>query len=393
MARPVSGEHTGAERSTVDDVPLRPRLKREWELLSLEDGSLVFNSILGKNIRLARPPPEIRALLERLDGKRTVPELLESFSRSPTERELASLQQALRKLYTAGIIEDGHLVPRPEWVDDALYERFRLQLDFFSHYATTRANEYDYFKRLRDAHVAIIGVGGAGSHCAMHLAAAGLGRLTLIDGDVVETSNLVRQVYYRQADVGHVAKVRALERELLAFTRYTRVEVVESFVEGPEHALRLLEGKGIDFVLLCADAPRMVLNRWINQACVSLRLPYINAFAGVAGPIYLPGESPCFGCVEGLFRSRANGYWDLMVKALQHQRSRQYPSFVTGPIPSALVQFMECVGQLTQAWPLVSRDKLVHTSALGVDGEERLERDPSCEVCGPAALRRTGEAR
>ncbi|MDX2233224.1 MAG: molybdopterin-synthase adenylyltransferase MoeB [Hyphomonadaceae bacterium] len=78
-------------------------------------------------------------------------------------------------------------------------------------------------QRLKAAHVAIVGVGGLGAPAALYLAAAGVGRLTLIDPDEVALSNLQRQVIYRASDVG-AGKVSAAAQRLQALNPHTHVE-------------------------------------------------------------------------------------------------------------------------------------------------------------------------
>lgn len=364
-------------------LPRRPRIRSDWDLLFLADGSVVFAGFYGQHLRLPAPSAPVRKLLSLLDGERTTDALFATaFGRSLSMMEQQSLRAALQKLVEAGIVEEGASAVRPAWVDDALQARFTTQLGFLSKFATAERDEYALFKRLRDATVLVLGVGGNGSHVAMQLAAAGIGRLVLVDGDLVSESNLVRQIFYDEADCERVSKVASLSRKIRALTRFTAVEPIEAFVRNEADALRILGAQKIDFVLLCADAPRIVLNRYVNSACVSLGIPSLGAFGGFVGPIYLPEQSPCFNCFENaVLRPKANGYWDLMVQALASQPPPPIPSFVAGPIYGALLQFLECVGHLTGAWPLRTSGTILKTDSSAITGEEKIAVDPGCEVC------------
>jgi molybdopterin-synthase adenylyltransferase len=143
--------------------------------------------------------------------------------------------------------------------------------------------------------VAIVGVGGLGAPAAAALAAAGVARLTLIDGDVVELSNLPRQPLYAVDDVG-AAKVDAAARRLRASARDGLViETVCGRVE-QDGARALLDGH--DVILDGTDGlPSKAL---LNDVAVALAIPLVHAGAiGLDGQLLtvLPGRSACLRCL------------------------------------------------------------------------------------------------
>lgn len=150
-------------------------------------------------------------------------------------------------------------------------------------------------RRLRDARVALIGAGGLGSPVALYLAAAGVGTLTLIDDDVVDRSNLQRQVLHGEADVGH-AKVASAKARLLALNPALHVVC---------HQTRLLADNveallgGHDVVV---DGTDNFSTRYlVNEACVRMNLPLVygavERFRGQVS-VFWPGQSGgCYRCV------------------------------------------------------------------------------------------------
>jgi molybdopterin-synthase adenylyltransferase len=371
-----------------------PRLMDEWEVLALDDGSVLFMSVYGEHLRIARPPAFFSRMLGLLDGTRTVAQIASALGEDPAAAEPlpAVIEAALRKLIEAGVVSQVPPAARPGWLDDRMYERFHLQIAFLNKYARADASAIDYFKRLRDAHVVIIGLGGVGSHLAMYLAAAGIGRLTLIDGDRVEASNLIRQIYFAAGDVGVTPKVDVIARRVAEFSPYTEVATRPQFLSDPEAVEAALAELRPDFLLPCADFPRVLLNRWIARACVKLRVPYMMALNSIAGPIYVPGSAPCFGCLEQLFVARASGTWPLIVDAMQRHTERQAPSVVSGPAMSALVQFLECLAFLTGAWPPSSLGHILQMGHFGVTGTEPIAIDPTCAICSEVASPSPGGA-
>ncbi len=149
-------------------------------------------------------------------------------------------------------------------------------------------------QRLADAHVAIVGIGATGSHLAELLGRAGVGRLRLIDRDIVEPSNLQRQTLFTDRDARDVRpKAVAAAEALNAVDPDLRVEALVTDLT-PDNAERLLDG--VDLVLDGTDnlPTRFVL----NDVCVRERLPFV--YVGVVGVegqclVIVPGF-PCLRC-------------------------------------------------------------------------------------------------
>jgi molybdopterin-synthase adenylyltransferase len=151
---------------------------------------------------------------------------------------------------------------------------------------------------LARAHVALVGVGGIGSPALQYLAAAGIGRLTLIDDDAVEASNLQRQTIFSQADIG-AAKAGAAAEWVRAFDPALGVRAITERID-PANAAALLAGT--DLVLDGCDnfATRLA----VSDACVTAGVPLVSAAVGrfqaqvgaFAG--HLP-DQPCYRCYVG----------------------------------------------------------------------------------------------
>ncbi len=147
-----------------------------------------------------------------------------------------------------------------------------------------------------DASALIIGVGGLGSPAAMYLAAAGIGKLVLSDYDVVETSNLQRQIIHQDAAVGD-DKVESGRRTLNALNPGTEVETIGYQLEADEldEAVR-----SVDIVLDCSDNYPTRFD--VNRACVDTATPLVTGAAiRLEGQImnYQPAiaGSACYQCL------------------------------------------------------------------------------------------------
>jgi adenylyltransferase/sulfurtransferase len=151
-------------------------------------------------------------------------------------------------------------------------------------------------QKLLDASVAVFGLGGLGSPVALYLAAAGVGRLVLVDFDTVELSNLQRQIIHLTRDLGR-PKVESAREKLKALNPDTQVEVDTRLLEG--EALDALIG-GVDLVVDGTD--NFPTRFGINAACLRQRKPLVSGaairFEGQVS-VYFPGqaESPCYRCL------------------------------------------------------------------------------------------------
>jgi molybdopterin/thiamine biosynthesis adenylyltransferase len=151
---------------------------------------------------------------------------------------------------------------------------------------------------LAGAHVVLVGLGGIGSPALQYLAAAGIGRLTLIDDDKVDASNLQRQTIYTERDIGHGKAVSA-RRWLANFDATLEVALHDGRI-APDNAPALLAGA--DLVLDGTDnfATRLA----VSDACVAASVPLLSAavgrFQGQVGAFagHLPGEA-CYRCFVG----------------------------------------------------------------------------------------------
>jgi sulfur-carrier protein adenylyltransferase/sulfurtransferase len=223
-------------------------------------------------------------------------------------------------------------------------------------------------RRLKNSRVLCIGAGGLGSPAALYLAAAGVGHLGIVDFDVVDVSNLQRQVLHGTRDVGR-PKLESARARLLDLNPGIEVQAYEERLTSG-NALRLFEG--YDVILDGTDNfPTRYL---VNDACVLLKKPNaygsIFRFEGQASVFGAPG-GPCYRCLypepppPGLVPSCAEGG-------------------VLGVLPGIIgtIQATEAIKLLLGIGePLIGRF-LVYDALRMRFRELKLRRDPDCPVCG-----------
>jgi len=141
--------------------------------------------------------------------------------------------------------------------------------------------------------VLLVGAGGLGSPCALYLAAAGVGRLGIVDKDTVSLSNLHRQIAHREAAVGH-HKCDSAAAACIALNSRVQLDLHRSGIT-PENAADLCSA--YDVVVDCSDnAPTRYL---VSDACVFARKPLVSGAAvGTDGQltVYNHAGGPCYRC-------------------------------------------------------------------------------------------------
>jgi adenylyltransferase/sulfurtransferase len=172
------------------------------------------------------------------------------------------------------------------------------QLDRYSRHIVLKEIGGEGQLRLLGAHALLIGAGGIGSPAIQYLAAAGLGRLTVVDDDVVSLDNLQRQILYGTSDVGR-SKIEAAGEAAARLNPDIRFQGRGERI-GPGNAAALLEGA--DIVLDGSDnfATRLT----VSDTCTKLRIPLVSAAIGqfqiqVGTWRGWEPDRPCYRCFVG----------------------------------------------------------------------------------------------
>jgi molybdopterin/thiamine biosynthesis adenylyltransferase/rhodanese-related sulfurtransferase len=228
-------------------------------------------------------------------------------------------------------------------------------------------------RRLERSSVLLVGAGGLGSPAAFYLAAAGIGHLRLVDDDVVDRSNLQRQILHVESTIG-LPKVDSARERLAALNPRVRIEAVRERVTSA-NVEALLEG--VDVVVDGSD--NFPLRYLLNDACVKLAKPLVygavQRFEGQASVFDAGrhrGECPCYRC--------------LFPEPPPPQFAPSCAEAgVLGVLPGivGLLQANEAIKLLLEiGQPLAGR--LLQFDALSMRFREiRLAADPDCPVCAP----------
>jgi sulfur-carrier protein adenylyltransferase/sulfurtransferase len=224
-------------------------------------------------------------------------------------------------------------------------------------------------RRLKAAKILCVGTGGLGSPLAFYLAAAGVGTMGLVDFDVVDASNLQRQIIHSTADIGR-KKLDSAAEKLSALNPTMNIVKHETMLSSA-NALEILK----DYDIVADGTDNFPTRYLVNDACVLLRKPNVYGsifrFEGQAS-VFATEQGPCYRCLypepppPGLVPSCAEGG-------------------VLGILPGlvGVIQATEVIKLILGAGePLIGRLLLVDSLAMRFR-ELKLRKNPECPVCGP----------
>jgi len=243
------------------------------------------------------------------------------------------------------------------------------QLLRYSRHLLLEEIDVDGQEKLLHSHVLVIGAGGLGSATAPYLAAAGVGHITLLDHDIVELTNLQRQIMHTESSIG-TSKVTSGKEFLQRLNSDIQIETIQSKANSA-----LLDEllPSVDVVLDCTD--NFSTRHLINASCVKHHIPLVSGsalkFDGQVS-VFDPRNSvsPCYACIfspeeqfEEVSCASMGIYSPLVgiIGAIQAAQALQ-----------VLIGFGE---------PLVGRMLLWNGHTTQID-EIRISRNPECLVCG-----------
>jgi molybdopterin/thiamine biosynthesis adenylyltransferase/rhodanese-related sulfurtransferase len=223
-------------------------------------------------------------------------------------------------------------------------------------------------KRLKNAKVLCVGAGGLGSPALLYLAAAGVGTLGIVDFDVVDESNLQRQVIHGQSDIGR-SKAESARDSIVEINPYVNVIVHQEHLDS-DNAMQIFA----DYDLIVDGTDNFATRYLVNDACVLLGKPYvwgsIYRFDGQAS-VFWAEYGPCYRCLypepppPGMVPSCAEGG-------------------VLGVLCASIgsIQVNEAIKLITGIGEPLAGRLMIYDALEMTYRSVKVRKDPECPVCG-----------
>jgi len=340
-----------------DVVLIDTREPHEYQEAHLENGKLVPPGVLGDEIAAAAPDKSARTILYCRSGNRSYKAAEQMQKLGYTN--VASMAGGIVAWQEQGLPMVAAAGMTPE------------QRDRYSRHTLLPEVGVDGQLKLLNAKVLLLGAGGLGAPTALYLAAAGIGTLGLVDDDVVDASNLQRQVIHNTERIG-MPKTESARKTIEALN--PDVKVIEYNLRlNASNILGILE----DYDVIVDGADNFPTRYLLNDASVRLRKPVVSAsILSFDGQIstFVPFEGPCYRCLyptpppaELAPSCSANGVLGVMAGTMGLLQANEVTKLVLG------------IGE-----PLIGR--LLLFEALSTRFTElKVRRDPDCPICGENA--------
>ncbi len=340
-----------------DVVLIDTREPHEYQEAHLEGGKLVPPGLLADEIAAAAPDKSARTILYCRSGNRSY--------------KAAEQMQALGYENVASMA-GGILAWQEQGLPVAAAEGMTAeQRDRYSRHTLLPEVGVEGQLKMLNARVLLVGAGGLGAPTALYLAAAGIGTIGLVDDDVVDASNLQRQVIHNTERIGEPKTASARKT----------IEALNPDVDVVEHNFRLDSSNIVELLeqydVIVDGADNVPTRYLLNDASVRLRKPVVSAsILSFDGQIstFVPYEGPCYRCLyptpppaELAPSCSANGVLGAMAGTMGLLQANEVLKLVLG------------IGE-----PLIGR--LLLFEALGTRFTElKVRRDPECPICGENA--------
>lgn len=279
---------TTCEDRTIRAKAIYPRYK-------LSDSVFRVGAQRGLTIELTDPTQMFWTLLNVLDGSRSIRQVIEEMQKNFPSLSQNDIRVGIERLDTEGLLEDA--TPSIYDVEDAVHHRYVGNVNYFSHFVHSNTSRGAHQDQLLSSRVVLFGLGDGGSNILQLLVAIGFGSILAVDYDIVELSNLNRQVIYAPEDVGRM-KTEVSKVVTSRIAPHSQIEFVNEKITEVDQINALIHEA--DMVICAMDEPPMMIQRLVNRACVQKHIPCVYGISQTSRArvfSVIPG-SGCLDCLH-----------------------------------------------------------------------------------------------
>lgn len=281
-------------------------------------------------------------------------------------KELLEIEEVLGSKLTYKLLSEQILVP--------------YEIDINSRYSRTEGYYslfYDAdYNQIQDKTVLVLGAGALGSYISLSLSMYGVKKLIVVDFDIIEPSNLNRQILYTELDVGK-EKIDILSKKIHEYNSDVQVVPISNKVNSIKELERIVEEYGsVDFIVKAIDTPIDIV-KIVNQFSVLNKIPYISGgFNGcylIIDNIYIPAISSCFACRSiNLGISKYN-----LSKKTKWPTTPEMPAILGGIMTSFIIKIF--LGYYHEI--LIDNSYVYNMSNHVISQEKYVLEDGKCPIC------------
>jgi molybdopterin/thiamine biosynthesis adenylyltransferase len=263
---------------------MNKKLKLNESIYILKESEDIYSTIYTsiRKVRKFRVDNLVKEVIEELKVPRRENYLFNKLKKKYPAEDILNCVKALEN---EGILR--------KYDDSHLNERYSKQVLFINELTNSWDDALELQKKIELSKMAVFGVGGIGTWIVNGLSQIGIGEIRIVDPDKISKSNLNRQLFFNEEDVGKY-KVDVIKSKLPD----TKIIPYKKFISKKQNLERII--KGTDFIVNCADSPSIEeTSRIIDDYSVKYNIPYsisggYNLHLGMVGPIIIPGKTATF---------------------------------------------------------------------------------------------------
>lgn len=356
---------------------MKPRIRSSIGIVKNgKDQIELFKGNIRRSVML-KINTNVAEILCNLDGTRTLNNIVREFD----------LDQEAQKNFESLILylmDRGIIVDEEKRIFDSDREIYSRVFSLLEDYSKDEGMVRRAWNNIKSARVLIVGLGAVGSWIVANLVQSGVKKLTLMDNDIVELSNLHRQWGYVEEDI-NTPKTIALKRRLLEIDENLDINLENVYLE--EQTLNRFDEQRFDLVINCADKPTVDQTaEWVGAFCMKYNIPHIiaggyNLHLSLIGQTIIPNKTACIKCFEHELRKR-NELETSKMKKLARE-SRKIGSF--GPMCTISASFAstEAIKVLSKLIPPTNINRRGEFNIYSMDIKYHyVEKLLDCEWCG-----------
>lgn len=225
----------------------------------------------NRALEISDPEGIFYKFVKLCDGTRTKEEIfLELNNKNISFEELI---EWLDVLSNEGYILEDEL-DNQKFMSDSKNERHLRNINFLSNFSADSKNKFDYIERIQKQNVLLLGLGGVGSVILYNLAALGVEKITGVDFDTVDTTNLNRQILYGEKDIGR-KKTESSEKTISDFNSDITYKTLDIKIESYDQLENIIQENDFDFIFCAADTPPFLLYQWVDEISENYNIPWM----------------------------------------------------------------------------------------------------------------------
>lgn len=345
-----------------------------WRILIVNNKMYLINVVTSEQLRLDSPKKETLYLFKCISGNDGKQVIIQKFRKKYPKVKSAWANEYINLLLKEKVIT--YKINPPKYLLPKYLLSLDRQLDFLSE--LNNKSNYENQSLLKNAKIAILGLGSVSHYTILSLLASGVGFFRCVDFDKVERRNIGRQPIFLTDDIGRYKSV--VTAEYIKQTHCgTKVEAVTKMLSSEEDIRNVV--KDCDIVVQSCDMPRFLIHRQITSVCLKLKKPNILLYSGRVGPFNIPYKTACYGCLEAAMKRKFILY-DALVKDINEAEFTRFPELAIVGSISGILAAKEIIGHILKIRPQTYNGFFdIHPMQLKIN-LHHLPRQKKCELCG-----------